>query len=225
MKHTNIDMPCHNPMYRITNQENPSVSWFACDDCDEDIKPGESSYMMRDSYGEKHYYTVEPVDPYTVIFITGHRPPKIGGYDWNAPKRKHLRAAIAEKLISAQNKFGNILLITGGALGTDQDAAAVAHMLDIPFYLFAPCKNQHKKWPNESKEIYARLSNAADNIHFTHDGDYPGAWVLQKRNQEMVDVADYGLAVYDGSSGGTANCLEYAAKKGVKVVNIDPSKL
>ena len=36
----------------------------------------------------------------------------------------------------------------------------------------------------------------------------------------MVDHSDLVLAYWDGSSGGTKNCIKYAIDSGVKVVNI-----
>ena len=41
-----------------------------------------------------------------------------------------------------------------------------------------------------------------------------------KRNEEMVDLCDAVLAIWDGSSRGTAHTLKYARKKGKKVIEI-----
>jgi uncharacterized phage-like protein YoqJ len=40
----------------------------------------------------------------------------------------------------------------------------------------------------------------------------------QRRNEFMVDAADVLAAFFDGSPGGTANCVLYASKVGKKVV-------
>jgi len=40
----------------------------------------------------------------------------------------------------------------------------------------------------------------------------------QLRNEFMVDAADVLAAFFDGSPGGTANCVRYASKIGKRVV-------
>ena len=41
-----------------------------------------------------------------------------------------------------------------------------------------------------------------------------------KRNEAMVDLCDAVLAVWDGSSRGTAYTLKYARKKGKKIIEV-----
>lgn len=38
----------------------------------------------------------------------------------------------------------------------------------------------------------------------------------------MVDLADMVIAVWDGSKGGTGNCVQYAQKKGKEFIRINP---
>ena len=45
---------------------------------------------------------------------------------------------------------------------------------------------------------------------------------MQKRNEYMVDKADIVIAVWDGSSGGTGNCVKYAQKVGKSIVKLNP---
>ena len=40
----------------------------------------------------------------------------------------------------------------------------------------------------------------------------------QRRNEFMVDAADVLAAFFDGSQGGTANCVRYAQRVGKKIV-------
>jgi hypothetical protein len=39
----------------------------------------------------------------------------------------------------------------------------------------------------------------------------------------MVDHAELLIAVWDGTSGGTANCVKYARKDGVEIWRINPA--
>jgi uncharacterized phage-like protein YoqJ len=48
---------------------------------------------------------------------------------------------------------------------------------------------------------------------------------LQKRNIWMVDRSTAVLALWDGSKGGTANCVKYAEKVSVPVFNVWPGWL
>lgn len=161
----------------------------------------------------------------THIFVSGHRPPKIGGYDPLSPLRKAVRTAIRDKILSAQRIYGDITLIVGGALGVDQDAAYECRKFEVPYKLFAPCWGQETKWPEESQYAYRLMKSKAIEVRYTHEGTYPGAWCMQRRNEEMVDAANYGLVVWDGSEGGTANCVRYAESKGVPMARINPNNL
>jgi len=46
---------------------------------------------------------------------------------------------------------------------------------------------------------------------------------MQARNTWQTDKADKLLAVFDGSSGGTGNCVKYAKSKGKTIILIDPN--
>lgn len=41
-----------------------------------------------------------------------------------------------------------------------------------------------------------------------------------RRNEEMVDISDAVLAIWDGKSRGTAYTLEYARKKGKEIIEV-----
>ena len=47
-------------------------------------------------------------------------------------------------------------------------------------------------------------------------------WLMQKRNEYMVDLADRVIAVWNCSKGGTANCVKYAEKVGKEIIKIEP---
>jgi uncharacterized phage-like protein YoqJ len=117
------------------------------------------------------------------------------------------------------------------AQGADQMAAQICIDHNIPFDAYIPCEGQEKPWPKAAQEKYHELLGHARHEILTYAGPYPGPWCLQTRNEAMVDNADYILSVYDGTAGGTANCIKYAKEKGVigpdneRWVNINPSKI
>jgi hypothetical protein len=47
-------------------------------------------------------------------------------------------------------------------------------------------------------------------------------WAMQKRNEWMADNCDRLFALWDGSAGGTANCVAYAKRVGRETLNLWP---
>jgi uncharacterized phage-like protein YoqJ len=112
-----------------------------------------------------------------------------------------------------------IRVITGMALGWDQAIAQACVDLKIPFSAAVPFNGQELTWPRAAQDRYHRLLGQAQEVVIVSDGDYAPE-KMQVRNQWMVDNCDVLLALYDGSSGGTANCVRYAEGKSVPVINI-----
>ena len=46
---------------------------------------------------------------------------------------------------------------------------------------------------------------------------------MEIRNQYMVDNSDCTIAVWDGSRGGTGNCVKDAVKAGNEIIRINPN--
>ena len=112
--------------------------------------------------------------------------------------------------------------ISGMALGVDQLFGLVALKLrneGRPIRLTAaiPCVGQEKPW--KSKEYWQRLVDSADEVVYVSRQPYTPS-CMQLRNKWMVDRADEVLAVWNGSSGGTASCLKYARAVGRPITNI-----
>jgi uncharacterized phage-like protein YoqJ len=108
-----------------------------------------------------------------------------------------------------QNFDEDIHIVTGGALGIDQDAARIAHKHKKPFVVAIPCLNQEKMWPATAQQQYQKMLTFASKVHYVSDKEYT-ANCMQKRNEWMVDNCDVLVAVWDGSKGGTENCIRYA---------------
>jgi len=62
----------------------------------------------------------------------------------------------------------------------------------------------------------------ADGVVVVSEGGY-SARNMQRRNEWMVDHSDKVLAVWDGSNGGTGNCVAYARSIGREIIRIDPA--
>lgn len=150
-----------------------------------------------------------------VLCGTGHRPNKLGGYG---------KLVFEELTMTACQGLGNVVgsvekVISGGALGWDQALANAAIRLDIPLCLALPFDGFECKWPKESQELLHRLIKRADEVVLVSDGSY-APWKMQTRNVWMVEHADTVLALWNGSDGGTANCIRYAEKVGKPIINL-----
>lgn len=151
------------------------------------------------------------------VSITGHRPNKLWGYDLLDPKYLKLKEKIAEVVKSIDAGA----LMSGMALGTDTIFAELALELDLPLYCALPCTNQIDKWKTQDQLKYYELLKKASVVHNVTDKPYTFE-CMQLRNEFMVDNSDFIIAVWDGSSGGTANCVKYAKKQGKNVIYINP---
>ena len=61
----------------------------------------------------------------------------------------------------------------------------------------------------------------ADLIVLVTDAPY-SPWLMQTRNQYIVNISDQMLAIWDGSRGGTANCVDYAQKMQKPITVVQP---
>jgi uncharacterized phage-like protein YoqJ len=137
------------------------------------------------------------------LSITGHRPDKLSGYSDAA--RLRLVNFATETLRNIQPEH----VITGVALGWDQAIAWACVDLKIPFTAAIPFAGQERMWPQQSRDEYSKLlEKAAEEVIVCPGGYHP--LKMQVRNQWMVNNGDYLLALWDGSMGGTANCVNYA---------------
>lgn len=161
-----------------------------------------------------------------IFAVTGHRPSKLKDlgytYDLRDPKWQDLKTKI-KKFIA---QYSCEEFYTGMALGVDQIAALAIIELkeegkNIRLHAAIPCANQEKKWPYASQMLYKAILSKADTISFVSNEEYT-PWCMQKRNEFMVDRADMILAIWDGSSGGTKNCVDYAEKKNKLIHKMRP---
>lgn len=144
---------------------------------------------------------------------TGHRPNKLGGYSQGVTN-KLIQLA---KTSLTEDKVTKV--ISGMALGWDMALAEAAIELDIPFIAAVPFFGQEKMWPKESQERYHRILEKAEDIIYVCDKGY-APWKMQIRNEWMVNNCDTVLALWDGSKGGTGNCIQYANKTNKPIQNI-----
>ena len=159
-----------------------------------------------------------------IVAVTGHRPDKLYGYNMSDKRYMNMK-----KYFKSYLKENNVsVAVSGMALGVDQIFAIATLELKeegfpIELYCAIPFKGQEKKWPEQSKKQYKDILEKANTIHYVSNDTYK-AYLLQKRNEHMVDISDEILAIWDGSSSGTKNCIDYAQKKNKKITIKNPKE-
>lgn len=148
------------------------------------------------------------------ICCTGHRPPKLFGYDLNAEGYINLKRQIKDILISE----GCTEAISGMALGADTIFALAVLELkeeghDIKLHCAIPCKNYTSKWVHASVRMFEDIISKADKVVYVSEEDYTEN-CLANRNYYMVDNSDEVIAIWDGSWGsGTGHTVGYTRYK------------
>jgi len=138
------------------------------------------------------------------IAFTGHR---------------HLSfAQVVSYLNKLHQDYPDAIWITGGAIGLDSWAAefAMDHGIELWLILPFPQKVMSKKWNDEQRGVLAR--SVAYSSKFSVLAPTYDVSIYQRRNERMVDLSDMVAAFWDGSSGGTGNCVRYAQKVEKKMV-------
>lgn len=154
--------------------------------------------------------------------VTGHRPNKLYGYDLTDDRWIALKEDFKQILI--ENKCDEA--ITGMALGVDTIFAYAVLELkedghDIKLHCTVPCRNFSGKWNIYDRVKYRNIISLADTVKLVSDEEYK-PYLMQKRNEYMVDHSDKVIAVWDGSKSGTKNCIDYAKKVGKDIIFVQP---
>lgn len=180
-----------------------------------------------------------PAEKKPVIHIgfTGHRPSRLGGYNINTPKYETLQKDLEHCIERALEEYDTVVGHSGLALGGDTIwSKAVLSMKTryperVQFHAEIPMLEQHEQWFKESDvEFWHKQAESAD---FTsvygsladrtvQERKHLSAKLLNDRNKGMVDHSDLLLALWDGSSGGTANAVSYGRRTETTIVVVNP---
>ena len=150
-----------------------------------------------------------------VCCFTGHRDIE-----------KDLIPYVEEVLASILYKltvYGATVFRAGGAMGFDTVAAIEVLKVKkndprIKLKLCLPCPDQAARWKPNDQRLYKKILEASDGYTYAEPEYTRGC--MHKRNRQLVDGADFCIAYYDGSPGGTAYTVKYAEERGVQIINI-----
>lgn len=132
--------------------------------------------------------------------------------------------ALLKEQIVALIKRGVVQFCTGGALGFDTLAAIAVldlkeHFPQIRLSLFLPCQDQASLWREKQDiDLYDYILNQADSVSYACERYTK--WCMFARNRMLVDHSAYCICYMTKPSGGTAYTVNYAQKKGLRVINL-----
>lgn len=159
--------------------------------------------------------------------ITGHRPDKlIGGWELYQDNGVG-QTFFVDFLASYLTGLGIEIILVGMAVGFDTIACLGAERTeDTWFEAYVPFYGHHRKWKQSEQRTFQNLieSSSCRKVHTpekipTNYGEICA--MLNQRNKDIVDSGiDVLIALWNGTSGGTANCIKYANKVGVPVLNL-----
>jgi uncharacterized phage-like protein YoqJ len=162
--------------------------------------------------------------------FSGHRPNKL---PWGYNETSNDCVDMIVKLgveIEQMRKKGVTTFLTGMAMGTDMIAAELVLDLkyaypeeEIRLIAVVPYSGQSERWSRNYQIRYETILEQADE-QIVLSPFYTKS-CMHQRNRYMVDHSAHLIAVYGGENGGTKNTVEYAKRKGLDIVIIDPNHL
>lgn len=161
--------------------------------------------------------------------FTGHRPQSLGSFDPKSKDNKKMIWAIHDIIVDHIVNKNVSIFISGMALGIDiWSAKTVLYLKEkyphIKLICAIPCKEQFKKWSKADKEEWLKVVKQADLTYYVSTENYT-AWCMDVRNKWMVNNAKYVIAVFDGTKGGTQNCINDAIKANKIITTLHPKTL
>ena len=165
-----------------------------------------------------------------ICCFSGHRPTKLPfGYDETHPSCLRLKAALFGEAGRLREE-GVTTFLSGMAQGTDMIAAEIVLDMrraypgnNIRLVAVVPYEGQADRWSIEYRERYFNILSKADEV-MTLRKRYTDS-CMQERNRYMVNASAHLVAVCGGAGGGTRYTVDYAIKKGLEVIIINPDTL
>jgi uncharacterized phage-like protein YoqJ len=147
------------------------------------------------------------------IAVTGHRPPRLGGYNYK------VATATLDTAFKVLEHFEPKKVITGMALGFDIAVAKACLIEKIPFIAVLPFRGQERKWSERDIETYHKCLEGAETVIYHSVKSNKSAYI--ERDKYMVDMCDYVVGLYDGVPiGGTHETMMYACQRRVSVYSV-----
>lgn len=147
-----------------------------------------------------------------IIAGTGHRPDKIRLGTRDAYHHQ-VHSRLVDLARAVLQRKAPTRVISGMAQGWDTALAIAAVDLGIAFDAYVPFEGQESRWPAAAQRRYRDLLSRAATVVIVCEGGY-SVEKMQTRNERMVDDSDLVVALWNGTPGGTRNCIDYAETVG-----------
>lgn len=151
-----------------------------------------------------------------ICCFTGHR-------DMSARDFRELPEKLDKLVAELVENEGVTDFRAGGARGFDSLAAIAVIKLkktypEVKLHLILPCKNQESRYSPLEKKLYNFTLHNADSVYYIQERYSNG--VMFARNRALVDGSDICAAFMTRLRGGTYQTVNYARKKGIKLINL-----
>lgn len=149
-----------------------------------------------------------------IVAFTGHR-----NYDNSANDK------LRETIVSLHD-IGARVFRVGMAEGFDMSAAEIVMELmtendDITLEAYIPWPEFDKHFNDCDAVRYKNILKCCETSHIASEEYNKG--VYHKRNDMLIEGADYIIAWWDGTSSGTGYTVKQARKKHLRIINLYPS--
>ena len=157
-----------------------------------------------------------------ICAFTGHRPEHLPwGRDEDDPRCRALKILLRRTVQQVYDR-GFRTFLCGMARGCDQYFAeavlacrAAGTAPEAILTAMVPCPSQKDGWPAGEQARYDALLAACSAVEVLEPVYTPGC--MLRRNHAMVQRASLLISVFDGTPGGTASTLRFAAKQGIEI--------
>lgn len=128
---------------------------------------------------------------------------------------------VKKEILSAINDGYDAFLV-GMALGFDTECCklllSLREQYDIKIVACVPCASQPERFNKEQKKTYFDLLSKTDDVKIISEQYTPTC--MRKRNEFMVDNSSRLIAYLKRDYGGTKNTVNYAIKRGIKIIYV-----
>ena len=158
-----------------------------------------------------------------ICAFTGHRPEHLPwGRDEDDPRCRALKILLRRTVQQVYDR-GFRTFLCGMARGCDQyfaeavlELCSAGKLPEAKLCAMVPCPSQPDGWRAQEQARYRRLLAACDSVEVLEPVYSPGC--MLRRNRAMVQRASLLISVFDGTPGGTASTLRFAAKQGIEIL-------
>jgi uncharacterized phage-like protein YoqJ len=162
--------------------------------------------------------------------FSGHKPSKLPfGCDKGHPDCLPLKVSLIVE-VDKMRENGVTSFLMGMAQEIDMIAAEI--VLDIKqaypednirLTAVVPSGGQAERWTGRYRDRYFDILSKADEVITLQERDTDGR--IQERDRYMVKASSYLITVCNGAKGGIKYTVDYAIRKGLDVIIINPDTL